>query len=405
LISMIFTLDEYQLRWERVYIEMEKRGFDSCVIWSGASYDRVGDVLWLTNYASGESGQIYESFESLGHGFAAVIMRSGHEPELHIAEPIGNINLQSISTQNVHGHPNLSVGICKRLRELEIKGKVAYVGGKILPISFYQELTKAIPSIEWIPVEDLLFNPKLIKSKQELEVFREGGEIVSKAHNVLMESLIACESEAEAASKASREILRYGGGFYGLAVNHGSGNSDNMFASNSLYGFSTTTPKSGDIVRGWIYGPILHGYWLDIGRTAVAGGKPSYEQKQLIEASVNIMDEVLKAVRPGVTPRQVAKKGYRIAEKQGYYNTEKDSSVSILGHGLGTYLEPPMITVSNSINVPFSLKIDDPYEEGIILTVEVFLNQTGVGTVAQEQNCIVTKNGFELLTTSPLIYW
>lgn len=68
-----------------------------------------------------------------------------------------------------------------------------------------------------------------------------------------------------------------------------------------MYGHRPIPAETGDMLRGWVYGPILKGYWLDPGRTAVCGNKPSRSQRELIEGSLHIHNTIIDAFRPGIT--------------------------------------------------------------------------------------------------------
>ena len=45
--------------------------------------------------------------------------------------------------------------------------------------------------------------------------------------------------------------------------------------SMDLYGYHTTPPAAGDMVRAWIMGPIFQGYWMDPGRSLICGNQPT----------------------------------------------------------------------------------------------------------------------------------
>jgi hypothetical protein len=57
--NLYFPMEEYEARWARVERSMIDRGYDVAVVWSrsGGTFDRCGDVLYLSNYVSTESGQ------------------------------------------------------------------------------------------------------------------------------------------------------------------------------------------------------------------------------------------------------------------------------------------------------------------------------------------------------------
>ena len=62
-----------------------------------------------------------------------------------------------------------------------------------------------------------------------------------------------------------------------IPVSHG--DSIQYFTRSPISGFSQDAAQPGEMVRGWVYGPIYQGYWLDPGRTAIAGGKGTPEQR------------------------------------------------------------------------------------------------------------------------------
>ena len=179
--------------------------------------------------------------------------------------------------------------------------------------------------------------------------------------------------------------------------------------SNPLYGFSTTAPKPGDMVRGWIYGPIFQGYRLDPGRSAVCGNRPTSSQRAVIEGVNLIVTTLLEAVKPGATPREVSVIGEAAARRVGYFDHPQAASLwGIFGHGLGTYFKPPLLPAvdpSTCIDAKGYLHLDDPFRPGMVASVEAFLTHTGVGTATCEQCFLLTDEGIELLTHTPLIHW
>ena len=66
---------------------MAAAGYENLVVWqrSAGTYDKVGDVYWLTNFQTYGTGQD-PGTEATGAPwtFSAVLIRKGQEPELHI---------------------------------------------------------------------------------------------------------------------------------------------------------------------------------------------------------------------------------------------------------------------------------------------------------------------------------
>jgi Xaa-Pro dipeptidase len=410
-INMFFTRQEFIARWERVSAAMKSRGYDTLLVWqrSAGTYDRIGDVYWLTNFFTNGTGQDPASEDICApYTFAAVLIRRGREPELHVGlthEDMALVDFSRVVCGEIVNHqPNLMIGLANYLRTHRIEGRVAIVGDDVLPGMYDRILRRHTPQVEWVSDEGLLLGPQSIKSSRELEAFRTAGEIVTRALTASMEAMISEETGAEAAARAAGIIVRAGGGFHRIDIHHGAG-TDKRILSNDLYGYSMTAAQIGDIVRIWIYGPIFEGYWLDPGRSGICGNRPTSEQKLLLEGAVQIVDEVIAGVAPGVTARELGIRGGSVARKAGYFD-HAQLNLPLLGHGLGTYFDPRIIPIGESAADPTGfMKYDEPLQAGMVMAAEVFLSHPGVGTAGFEQNFIVTDTGAELLTRTPMLFW
>lgn len=404
---MDFPKDEYEDRWSRVYAEMERRGYATLVVWqrSGGGYDRAGNVWWLAGYASQASGQdrFRLRLTKAGSAHAALLFHERQEPELHVVEPIELVDLRHVAVHNIVSSEHLYFSVATRLRELSI-GRVAYVGDDMLPAADYRMLLAATPGVAWAPEDDLLNLPALVKSPRELDVFREAGDISSRALTTLMEGLIQGQPESEAAAAAASIIIAAGGGFQRVCAHHGS-ESEHITWSDALYGYTTEPPRDGDMVRGWVYGPIAKGYWVDPGRSAVCGNKPTHAQREAIESCLGLIDVIVGAVRVGSTPRKATLTIEAAAREIGYY-TDSALFFETYGHGLGTFFSHPSLLpgISADSRVPSQL-VDEPFQPGQVMTAEAFLRRPGVGNATFEDVFIVTDDGPEMLTSTPRVFW
>jgi len=404
-----YTREEYEARWDKVHEEMKRLGFDAAVIWqrSGGGYDRAGNVLWLTDYAAQASGQEPSFGWTFGSSFAAVLMRLGHEPELHTVEPLETMPDGLFACGQQFTHENLAVGVAKRAQEMGLTDRICYVGDDTIPADAYRMMLAAAPEINWTPCDYLLNRPQLIKSPAELDAYREAGEVASAALTALMEALIAGEPENEAAARAAGIIVRAGGGFHRVSMNHGTQARSRMW-SDPFYGFSKTAPEKGDLVRGWVYGPIQHGFWIDPGQTAVCGNKPTQAQKDVIEGCALVVDELRKICKPGITAREIGHEGDKLARKVGFFDCPQGlAQWPIYGHGTGTFWQYPVPVFERAADAmdPETQLVDTPYQPGMVVSTEFFLSNPEGDSAAFEQNFIITETGHELMTTTPMLWW
>ena len=391
-----FPLEEYEARWERVYKEMTRLGYETAVVWGKTSgvYERAGDMLYLANFFSTHSGQEPDTELWNGRGYSAVILQQGEVPELVTDEAEGRFDI--IATDRFQGLYNPIQGVADTLKGRGIEGKVAIVGTDFLPMKYWLQLDAETPGIEFVAEDDLVRNVRMIKSPLELDLFREAGELVTRAHLAMMEALIRGKTEGEAAGMAGKILLEGGGAWHRMAISHG--DTSQYLESDPLTGFSTKAPQAGDIVHGFIYGPILKGYWLDPGRTAVCQSQPTAEQRHLVESLVDVMHKLMDAIKPGVKVKDVGLLGDRLSEASGYYSEVLKTNWPYYGHSNGCMWERPYIE-------PRLCTDDEYFHENMVASVEGFFDKPGVGTAVFETNYIITKDGVEEITPVPHLFW
>jgi Xaa-Pro aminopeptidase len=397
--ELFFPREEYEARWQQANSALATSEFDTAVVWgrSGGAYERHGDVLWLTNYYSSQSGQLWDHLytHKMGASFSAVILRRGEVPELIADEPP---NRELLATERCVWSLKPVDAVVDAFRRSRTSGRVALVGTSVLPMSLWQHLEHAAPEIDWVPWDDLVFDLRLIKSSRELDAYRIAGETVTRGLTALMEKLMAGGSEAEAAGEAAREVVRRGGHIQMIGISHGEGLK--YFASDPLVGYGHGTPRRGELARAWVYGPMFQGYWLDPGRTAVVGGQATPEQRRLIEATANIVDKCRAIIKPGVPVSDVCALGERLTHEFGGTQDEAMKKWPLLfGHGVGLFWDAPILTRYYAGKHKTIMK-------NMVLATEAFLSLPGPGLSAGfEDNFIVTDTGAELLTTTPTYWW
>jgi Xaa-Pro dipeptidase len=408
---MPFPRDEYERRWAELDAELERLGYENAVIWgrSGGSYDRAGSITYLTNFASHSSGQEWSSGDSaVGRSFAALLFRRGHEPELHIAEPVITAEPRYVATANIAEHlHDIGAGLGDRLGELGIEGRVAYLGDDFLPVQIYRTLGAATPQIEWIAEDFLLDDIQSRKSSLELDLYRESGKVATRALTAFMDALIRGERQCDAAAQAADLIIRACGGFQRLGCHTGP-RSELAMWDNPFYGYSTERADPGEMVRAWVYGPIQHGYWIDPGRCSTCGD-PTPERKNLIKQGAALTEYLIGQVRAGVTPRKVGIIGDGYIREHGLGEDMGGAIWDLYGHGLSTFWLGPIVPAHGAetfVNGRGFQNVDKPFHAGQVFTIETFVRQPDVGTATFEEVFIINDDGVERLTAdTPMLFW
>ena len=386
-----FPLDEYEQRWRRVDEAMRAQSLEVAVVWSrsAGTYDRCADLLYLANYYGNQPGQGRRGPQ----GFAAVILRRGAAPELFA--DVHDLRPELIATEHARSCGNTFEAVAQAVRDSGLR-RIGLVGSDVIPMKYWALLEAQTPGTQWIIVDELVREVRLIKSERELDAFRRAGEVVSDALTTLMQALISGRSEAEAAGDASSVVLRGGGHVHMLAISHGP--HLEHLASDPLVGFSHDRPVTGDLARAWLTGPMFQGYWLGPGRTVVCGRRPTPEQTALLEANAAAVAAIVAGIRAGVTVRELVEIGDRRTQAFGGESSELTREWPLYGHGNGLFFEAPTISIRVGNDADFVLR------ENMVVSIEVFFSRAGVGHAGFENNVIVTDTGSELLSRTPMLF-
>ena len=393
---LVFSAAEYESRWKKVEMEMSARGIETAVIWgrTASTFDRAADVIYLTNYFSTKVGQGFDSGKFSARAYCAVLFRIGFEPVLIADDPDVRKEVVAVSDFRVADNPVAT--LVDTLNSFGISGKVGFVGSDFFPVKYWNELQKIAPNLNWEICDDLVRARRLIKSEEEQEVIRIAGQIASPAMTRMMKALLSGKTEAEAAGLAAHDIVLAGGVIDKIQVSHG--DTIGFTCGDPLTGYRKVAPKSGDLFRAFLIGPMYQGYYLDPGRTAVCGNKPNSDQIDILEACDNIISSMAASIKPGVSFEDAAKVGDKMVSDFGPDADPAAEKFPFFGHPHGLYFEgPPYIsTVLEHKNAKF--------ETGMLIGLEAFLARKGVGNVGFEQNYLVNENGLELITTTPTLW-
>jgi Xaa-Pro dipeptidase len=386
-----FPLEEYAERWRRVDEAMRAQSLDVAVVWSrsAGTYDRCADLLYLANYYGNQPGQGRRGPQ----GFAAVILRREESPELFA--DVHDPRPELIATDRARPCGNTFEAVAQVVRALGSR-RVGLVGSDLIPMKYWAQLEAQAPDAQWVVVDELIREVRLVKSARELNAFRCAGEVVSAALTQMMESLIAGRSEAEAAGEAGRLVLRGGGHVHMLAISHGP--YLKHLASDPLSGFGQERPNRGDLARAWLTGPMFQGYWLGPGRTVVCGGRPTPVQRALLEANAGAVGAIVAAIHSGVSVRELVAIGDRHTTAFGGEISDLAAQWPLYGHGNGLFFEAPTISIHVGNDADFVLR------ENMVVSIEVFFSRAGVGHAGFENNVIVTSDGSELLSRTPMLF-
>ena len=397
--GMYFPQEEYEARWKKLEARMAASGYEIAIIWgkTAGTFERSMETAYLTNFFSSHSGQEPDSPLFNARAFCAVIFEPGKEPELHTNEAA--VRLDLLATKDYHWHMDVIAGAAAALKARKPEGKVAWVGSDILPMKYGDQMRALLPEVEFAIEDDLVRDIRRIKSPRELDMFREGGALVTKAVTAMIETLLP-GGGVRGRGRGRRRLGAAQGRRLLPAPDDRLGQVCEPPGKPPLYGhWAPNVPEVGDMAHTFLYGPICQGYWLDPGRTIVIGRKPTREQKQLVDDLIRIMEEGIEApVKHGARIAEVARNAERVHKEVKTDDSVIDDEWPYYGHSNGCLWEHPLIAVGDVTE-------DEIFEESMVASSEAFLTREGVGTAMMETNWIVTRNGIEIITPLPMTFW
>lgn len=251
-----------------------------------------------------------------------------------------------------------------------------------LTLGHYKKLLRVVPDKEFIDVSSSISESRKMKSPEELDRLREASKIGSEAFDAVINRLREGMTESEVASELAYEMMKAGA-------------SEPSFSSIVAFGENASMPhyspgerklRKNEFVL-MDFGARYKRYCSDITRTVVFG-KANDAQKEMYEVVLKAQTESMNTIRENVNGKDVDLVARKIIDDSKF----KGRFIHSLGHGLGMDVHD---------HPALSSGIDFPLKENMVVTVEPGVYIPGTGGVRIEDDVIVKKNGFELMTRAP----
>jgi Xaa-Pro aminopeptidase len=229
----------------------------------------------------------------------------------------------------------------------------------------------------------------MCKSEAEIALHRTACQITGQAFERTFSQAKAGMTEEKIGIMMKVAIMELGGSQPSLLVTSGEGN----YNLNSR-GPSQRRIEKGDLV--WVDAAChVGGYWSDFSRAGVVGG-PSSEQQQAQRLIHEITMTGARMVEPGVKVSEIASAvNAGLGRLDLPISDHVSDGASRVGHGVGlTQTEQPHIAEYD----------DTILQPGMVITIEPAV-ATSYGAFRVEEDILVTKDGYELLSTASWKLW
>jgi Xaa-Pro dipeptidase len=396
---------EFKDRQARVVEQARERGLDAVLVWSrgGTSVDFYGDVLYLTGHHSPFPPN-QDTAEWSGRSYSAAILPVSGEPALVIDLP--DYDPGALHVADIRSVLHVPRAAAQVLRERGIDGgSVGLVGRDTFLLSHLRAMEAELQhALHLVDADDILERLRLVKSEHELPLVRRASAVGNVWMRTMMEAIEPGRTEGEVVGEGLRVLAAAGGFPYDAAIASGE-RSRNFLSRNSIPSWDAEKRlAAGEIVHIDAWGSV-DGYFLDLDRSAVVGGSPSDEQREVLEASIAIIEHIIAGVRPGVTVGELYDRGAGWLVDNGFgehrarleeAGTDFGQLFPAFGHSVGLGLEKPYIIKGE----PTVL------EENMVFAIEALIGRREVGGAAFEQTLLVTAGGAEVLNADcPSRWW
>jgi Xaa-Pro aminopeptidase len=386
------SAEEFRMRRAAVAKEAADRGLSALVLFSrgGTTVDFYGDVMYLANFHSAFP-VVPDAAVWAARGHAALVVPVDG-PSVLITDYLDDHD-DRVQVDDVRVSLRLPLALGEVLRELELEdGRLGLVGGETMTLRWFRQAEEgAGRALDVTAADDILERQRLVKSDAELAFMRRAAVVGVEWMNTTLNAVVEGRTDAEAVGEGLRYLAAHGGTHADVAIASGP-KSKHYFGSPGIPHWDHIRPlQKGDIVHVDQWGPVDN-YFTDFGRSTVVGRTPSDVQRELLEASVAVVEHVIGAVRPGTTFDELYERGASWLVDHDFLPAE----LGLFGHSLGLTQEAPWIVAGEATVI----------EPNMVLAVEAYLARPEIGGSNFEQNLIVRDDQPEILTAPcPSRWW
>jgi Xaa-Pro aminopeptidase len=379
-LTLPFSRQEYHTRIRRTEAAMERAGLDALIAYSVRN--QPGPAAYLAGYEP-----------RLGlHDVAFFVISPGGRSRYTLLtnafwDPLAQFTWVEDIVVTADFGPRLAALAPASAR------RVGIAGLPFFPTPVYLSLARARPDLRFENATPLLWEVARVKSSAEIAALRRASGITDAGGRAFLSAARVGASEREIRADVERAIL--------LAGAEGLSYSVQIYSGPQVavgIGFDADRVlASGEQVQVDC-GAVCHGYRGDLSRVTTAGA-PLPAARAIMEATADMYEAMLAAVRPGLAVRELAQVAIACAREHGLEDDmyrSPNHPVRSVGHGIGCwYSEPPDISPAS----------DDALEENMVLVLEPILGRPGVGGAKIEDPVVVTAAGAERLSGLEIRTW
>ena len=249
-----------------------------------------------------------------------------------------------------------------------------------MSINDFDRLRKDLSYFNFVDASKIIWQIRMIKSKEEIKKIKDIILIASNVFDELSNNIKIGMTEIEICNIFKKELLNKGADhtLY-MSCASGEGGYDQIICDPS-----EKKLRDGDILI-IDTGTTLDGYFCDFDRN-YGFGNVKKEVKDAYLTLWEASEKALEKIKPGITCSDISNTMSSVLNKSNL----PSNSVGRMGHGLGLQLTEPPSVMHNDKTI---------LKENMILTIEPCYEYLPGKMLVIEENILITKNSFELLTS------
>jgi Xaa-Pro aminopeptidase len=376
---------EYPMRWQKVQGMMADQGLDLLIAYADdrATYGPA-HARWLANFPVH-----FEPVCILMPKQGAPVMLVGPESDEYalLAGQITDVRVLREFTHPNEDYPyakiqSLSEILAEIGQDVTAVKRVGLGARGLIGADLLVALQRALPSSEWIDVENALCDLRAEKSPAELAVIRYAYQIAEAGLQAAVDKIAVGVTEREVAAEIEAAMRRAGSEGTGIDTIVASGPNTRPILARSTF----RPIAQNDLVLLTI-APRYEGYHAAIGRLVLVGD-PGAEIRRALAVAIAAQEVCCAALRPGIEGRAVEAIGRQIVSAGGLGEYFLYSGV----HSVGVIeFEPPIFGPSSAAVL----------KENMVISVDIPLFNTPWGGLRVEDGYVITAQKAERLHHTP----
>jgi len=354
-----------------------------------AGLDRPVDALLLANSIDPHLDQsFFYAFDvpsGLFEGSVAIAHKDGSLDVL--SSPLEFESAQAAAKHDPHVtvHSATRDGTEPLVKKLVGSADTLAIHHRELTYEGFLRFQKMFPAATFVDASAAIRRARVTKDAEEIERLRRAAEIGSKVGREIPGALKAGMTELELAAEIEFRMNRAGasGRSFATIVAFGPHGAEPHYAP----GAAKLKPGQSIVCD---FGAYYRRYASDITRSFHFGPTDD-EMRRVHETVEKAQQAAFDAIRPGVAGKEVHLAAERVIDASPW----KGRLIHGVGHSIG-------LAVHDGWG--YNPQVDDPLEVGMAITVEPGIYLPGKGGVRIEDDVVVTKDGYEFLTTAPRGY-